>query len=160
VSASSAFFQIGDGIRVHILENVGTVLVGTRDATLTPEITRGWGPTILPDGHTIDFCVSLSAGAKTLENLRESDELAVTFHHTSTYKTVQLKGRFLESGEVTPQDLEAVERQRNILIEQTKVHSVRTSIVTRLFTTDLVRIRFAVEQAFEQTPGPRAGGTL
>ena len=160
MSASSAFLQIGDVIRTHILESVGTILVGTRDTSLNPEITRGWGPTILPDGHTIDVCVSLSAGAKTLENLRYSDEIAVTFSHTATYKTVQLKGQFLESGELTPRDLEAFERQKNIFLEQTKVHGIPPNIVSRLFTTDLVRIRFVVCEAFEQTPGPGAGAKL
>lgn len=156
----SPFLEIGDGIRTHIIGNVGTILVGTRDATLTPEITRGWGPTILPDGHTVDLCVSLSAGAKTLDNLRNNKEVAVTFHQTVTYKTVQLKGRFLGSGELTPQDWESVERQKNTLTEQAKVHRIPLSIGSRIFTPDLVRIRFVVQQAFEQTPGPGAGATL
>jgi len=160
VSAFSAPLQISDGIRAHILENVGTILVGTHDATLTPEITRAWGATILPDGHTIDVCVSLSAGARTLENLRDHDELAVTFCHTSTYKAVQLKGRFLDSGELTSRDWEAFGRQTNIFLEQTKVFGVSLIIASRLFTTDLVRIRFVVHEAFEQTPGPGAGARL
>ena len=160
MSTSSPFLQISDAIRAHILESVGTILVGTRDATLTPEITRGWGPTIMPDGHTIDLCVSLSAGAKTLENLGESDEIAVTFHHTVSYQTVQLKGRFLESAEPTPEDGKAVERQENILFEQSKAYGIPRSIGSRICSRDLVRIRFVVQQAFEQTPGPRAGGTL
>jgi hypothetical protein len=160
VSSSSPFLKIGDGIRAHIIENVGTILVGTRGATLTPEVTRSWGPSILPDGHTIDLCISLSAGAKTLDNLRDHEEVAVTFHQTVTYKTVQLKGRFLESGELTPQDWESVERQKNILTEQAKVHGIPMSIGSRLFSHDLVKLRIAVQQAFEQTPGPGAGGTL
>ena len=158
--SSSSFLEISKGIRTHILENVGTILVGTRDANLTPEITRGWGPTILPDGHTIDMCVSLSAGAKTLENLGNHDELAVTFSHTVTYKTIQLKGRFLESGELTPRDWEAFQRQKNIFLEQTKMHGLSLSVASRLFTPDLVRIRFVVHEAFEQTPGPGAGNSL
>lgn len=160
MSAPSSSLQIDDKIRAHILRNVGTILVGTRDANLTPEITRGWGPTILPDGHTIDVCVSISAGAKTLENLGNFDEIAVTFHHTATYQTVQLKGRFLESGGLTSGDWEAFERQKNIFLEQTKTHGVPLNIVSRLFTTDLVRIRFVVHEAFEQTPGPGAGAKL
>lgn len=160
MSAAPAFLQISDAIRAHILENVGTILVGTRDGALTPQITRGWGPTILPDGHTIDVCVSLSAGAKTLENLGTCDEIAVTFSHTATYKTVQLKGRFLESGELTSGDWDAFERQKNIFLEQTKVHRVPLDIASRLFTTDLVRLRFVVHEAFEQTPGPGAGAKL
>lgn len=160
MSAWAPSLQIGDAIRAQILGSAGTILVGTRDAALTPEITRGWGPTIRPDGHTIDVCVSLSAGAKTLENLRDSDEIAVTFHHTVTYQTVQLKGRFLESGELTAQDWEAVERQTKILTEQSKAHGIPMSIGSRIFNADLVRIRFVVQQAFEQTPGPRAGGPL
>lgn len=160
MSSSSPFLKISDGIRAHILENVGTILVGTRGAALTPEITRGWGPTILPDGHTIDVCISLSAGAKTLDNLRDHDEVAVTFCHTATYQTVQLKGRFLESGEPTPQDWDAVERQKNLFTEQTKVHSIQLTNVLRILTPDLIKLRILVHQAFEQTPGPGAGGTL
>ena len=160
MSSSSPFLQIGAGIRAHILENVGTILVGTHDAALTPEITRGWGPTILPDGHTIDVCISLSAGAKTLDNLRDHEEVALTFHQTVSYKTVQLKGRFLESGELTPQDRESVERQKNILAEQAKVHGIPLSIGMRIFTPDLVKLRIVVKQAFEQTPGPGAGAKL
>ncbi len=160
MSASSASLQIGDGTKAHILESAGTILVGTRDDNQTPEITRGWGPTILPDGHTIDVCVSLSAGAKTLKNLGNSDEIAVTFCQTVTYKTVQLKGRYLESGDLTPQDWEAVERQKNILAEQTKMYRVPPDLVLRVFAPDLVRIRFVVQEAFEQTPGPGAGSSL
>lgn len=160
MSASSPFLKINDGIRAHIIEDTGTILVGTRDANLTPEITRGWGPTILPNGHTIDVCVSLSAGAKTLENLGNSDEIAVTFHQTISYQTVQLKGQFLESGELTPQDWDAVERHKHILSEQAKLHGIPLSIGLRILNTDLVRIRFIVQQAFEQTPGPSAGAKL
>lgn len=160
MSAAHASLQISDEIRAHILESVGTILVGTRDATLTPEITRGWGPTILPDGHTMDVCVSLSTGAKTLENLADCDEIAITFHQTVTYQTVQLKGRFLESGELTAQDWEAFEHQKNIFLEQTKMHGLPLSIASRLFTSDLVRVRFVVQEAFEQTPGPGAGAKL
>jgi hypothetical protein len=105
-------------------------------------------------------CVSISAGAKTLQNLGNCDEIAVTFSHTVTYKTVQLKGRFLESGELTSRDWEAFERQKNIFLEQTKVHGIPLNIASRLCTTDLVRIRFVVHEAFEQTPGPGAGAKL
>ena len=160
VPSSSSSLEICDGIRAHILQDVGTILVGTRDATLTPEITRGWGPTILPDGHTIDVCISLSAGAKTLDNLRDCEEIALTFHHTVSYKTVQLKGRFLESSEPTPQDWESFERQWKTLSEQAKVHGIPIRIGSRIFSPDLVRLRILVQQAFEQTPGPGAGGTI
>jgi hypothetical protein len=160
VRSSSHFFEIGAGIRAHILNDAGTILVGTRDATLTPEIARGWGPAILPDGHTIEVCISLAAGEKTLENLRDQDEVAVTFHQTVTYKTVQLKGRFLESGELSSRDWESVERHQKILTEQAKAHGIPMSIGARLFATDLVKLRIVVDEAFEQTPGPGAGGTL
>ncbi len=154
------FLKINDRIRAHIIEDTGTILVGTRDALLTPEITRGWGPTILHDGHTIDLCISLSAGAKTLKNLGDREEIAVTFHQTVSHKTVQLKGRFLESGDLTAQDWESFERQKNVLTEQAKVHGIPPEIGFRILPLDPVRIRFAVQQAFEQTPGPGAGRRL
>ena len=151
--------DIDGGLKTHI-ESVGTILVGTRDADLRPEITRGWGAHIHPDCHTIDLCVSLAAGAKTLANLRDHEEVAVTFHHMNTYKTAQLKGRFLESGGLTPEDWERVQHHRNAFLAQAKLNGVPLDIAARLFTDDLVRIRFSVQQAFEQTPGPGAGGKL
>jgi hypothetical protein len=160
VAGSFPSLEISAGIRAHIVEDTGTILVGTRDAHLMPEITRGWGPTILPDRRTIDLCISLSAGAKTLENLRDQEEIAVTFHQTVNYKTVQLKGRFVESGDLTPQDWESFERQKNVLTEQAKIHGIPLKIGLRILPLDPVRIRFAVQQAFEQTPGPRAGSRL
>ncbi len=160
MAGSSPFLEISDRIRAHIIADTGTILVGTRDAQLTPEITRGWGPSILPDRRTIDLCISLSAGAKTLENLRDHEEIAVTFHQTVNYKTVQLKGRFLESGDLTPQDWESFERQKNVLTEQAKQHGIPLEIGFRILALDPVRIRFAVQQAFEQTPGPGAGSAL
>ena len=152
-------FDIDGGLKTHI-ESVGTILVGTRDANLRPEITRGWGAHILHNCHMIDLCVSLSAGAKTLANLRDHEEVAVTFHHMNTYKTAQLKGRFLESGGLTPEDWERVQHHRNAFLAQAKLNGVPLNIGSRLVTDDLVRIRFVVQQAFEQTPGPSAGGKL
>jgi len=159
VSASASFLDIDSGLKA-LIESVGTILVGTRDADLRPEITRGWGAHILRDSHTIDLCVSLSAGAKTLVNLRDHDEIAVTFHHTTTYKTLQLKGRFTESGEPTPEDWDWVTRHRKELTAQAGINRIPLDIGARIFTDDLVRIRFVVQQAFEQTPGPGAGGKV
>jgi hypothetical protein len=160
LAGSSPSLQISAEIRAHIIGDTGTILVGTRDAHLIPEITRGWGPTILPDGHTIDLCISLSAGAQTLDNLRDQEEIAVAFHQTVSYKTVQLKGRFLESGDLSAQDWESFERQKNILTEQSKAHRIPPNLGLRILPFDPVRIRFVVQQAFEQTPGPGAGRTL
>jgi len=160
VAGSFPYYEISAGIRAHIIQDTGTILVGTRDSHLMPEITRGWGPTILPDRRTIDLCISLSAAVKTLENVRDQEEIAVTFHQTVNYKTVQLKGRFLESGDLTPQDWESFERQKNILAEQAKIHGIPLKIGLRILPLDPVRIRFAVQQAFEQTPGPHAGNRL
>jgi hypothetical protein len=159
VSAAAPSFDIDAGLRAQI-ESVGTILVGTRDAGLKPEITRGWGAHILLDCHTVELCVSLSAGAKTLANLRDHEEIAVTFHHTNSYKTVQLKGRFLESGELTPEDWERVQRHWLELTSQAKLTGIPLDIGSRVFTEDLVRIRFVVQEAFEQTPGPSAGSKL
>lgn len=159
VSASAPSFEIDDELRAHI-ESVGTILVGTRDSGLKPEITRGWGAHILPDCRTIDLCISLAAGAKTLANLRDHEGVAVTFHHMNTYKTVQLKGRFLESGELTPEDWERVQHHRNAFLAQAKLNAVPLDIGSRLCSDDLVRIRFVVQQGFQQTPGPSAGGKL
>jgi hypothetical protein len=73
---------------------------------------------------------------------------------------VQLKGRFTEFGEPTLEDWEWIARHRKELTAQGQINRIPVDIGTRIFTDDLVRIRFVVQQAFEQTPGPGAGGKL
>lgn len=149
-----------------ILEGPVSVLVGTRDSRLVPEITRAWGPRVSHDCRRLSVCVPIATSRKTLDNLEANGEIAVTVSLPTNYETFQLKGRHATAAEPDGADLAAVERHRDAFakVNESLGHSrqrveafwraeMETSAV-------LVKISLAPEQIFDQTPGPGAGRSL
>ena len=142
---------------------VATV-VGTRDADLAPEVARGWGVRVLPDGATVELCIGLPSGSRTLRNLADNGLIAVTCVRPSDYRQVQLKGRLVATGEPTDDDRARVVRHREAFREQVAQVGIAREICDGFWSHDdpeaLVVVRFAVEDGFDQTPGPDAGRPL
>ena len=156
---------IGDELR-SFLEGPVSVLVGTRDSRLIPEITRAWGPRVSDDCRRISLCVPVATSGKTLDNIETNGEIAVTFSMPTNYRTFQVKGRHAATAQADGTDVEDVERHRDAFamvnermglprerIEAFWRAEVETSAV-------LMKISFALEQVFDQTPGPGAGKKL
>ena len=148
------------------LESGVSVVVGTRDADLVPEITRAWGLLVSKDRKSISLCVPLATSHKTLDNLAGNGQITVCCSLPTSYKTVQLKGQCIETTDPRRADLTAVERHREAfgrLNVRIGVPRQRTETFWRreLETSpDLVKLRFVPEQIFDQTPGPDAGSPL
>ena len=156
---------IGDELKTF-LEGPVSVLIGTRDSRLVPEITRAWGPRVSEDRRRVSLCVPLATSRQTLDNLEANGEIAVTFSLPTNYRTFQLKGRHATAAEPDGTDLAAVERHRDAFaavnepmgqprerIEAFWRAEIETSAV-------LVKILFVPDQVFDQTPGPGAGRSI
>ena len=148
------------------LESGVSVVVGTRDADLVPEITRAWGLLVSKDRKSISLCVPLATSHKTLDNLAGNGQIAVCCSLPSSYKTVQLKGQCSETTGAGRADLAVVARHReafgrlNARIGFPRRHT-ETFWRSELETSPvLVKLRFVFEQIFDQTPGPDAGSLL
>jgi hypothetical protein len=148
------------------LESGVSVLVGTRDSALRPEITRAWGPCISADRRSLSVCIPRATSSKTLENLEENGQLAVSFAFPTNYKTIQLKGRCIATAEPGAEDLRAIERHRAAFAAVNRKIGVSQELLESFWRKELetspefVAIRFLPEQAFDQTPGPKAGSRL
>jgi Pyridoxamine 5'-phosphate oxidase len=148
------------------LESGVSVVVGTRDTDLTPEITRAWGLLVSKDRKSISLCVPLATSHKTFDNLAGNGQIAVCCCLPTSYKTVQLKGQRVETADPSRADLAAVEKHREAfgrLNEHIGVPRQRYETFWRreLETSPvLVKLRFSPEQIFDQTPGPDAGSPL
>lgn len=66
--ADSKPASISDELKA-LIEGPVSVLVGTRDSRLVPEITRAWGPVVAEDRQGVSLCVPLATSRKTLDNL-------------------------------------------------------------------------------------------
>jgi hypothetical protein len=148
------------------LESGVSVVVGTRNADLVPEITRAWGLLVSKDRKSISLCVPIATSRKTLDNLAGNGQMAVCCSLPINYKTVQVKGQFIETADPSRADLMAVERHGEAfgnLNESVGVPRQRTEAFWRReleTSTVLVRLCFFPERIFDQTPGPDAGSPL
>jgi hypothetical protein len=148
------------------LESGISVVVGTRDADLVPEITRAWGLLVSKDRKSFSLCVPLATSRKTLDNLVANGQMTVCCSLPTSYKTVQLKGQCIATTEPRRPDLTAVERHRQAFGRlNTRIGFPRQRTETfwqREVETSpaLVKLRFVPEQVFDQTPGPDAGSRL
>jgi len=148
------------------LEGGVSVVMGTRDADLVPECTRVWGLLVSKDRKSITVCAPLATSQKALDNLAGNGQMSVCCCLPTSYKTVQLKGRCIERADPSRVDLAAVERHREAfsrLNERVGMPRGGTEAFWRseLETSPaLVKLGFALEQIFDQTPGPDAGAPL
>jgi hypothetical protein len=165
MKASKRHVSIDDELKTF-LESGVSVLVGTRDSRLSPEITRAWGPCVSEDRQSVSLCVPLATSRKTFENLGENGQIAVSFSLPTNYKTIQLKGRCIETTEPNAADLRAVERHREAFCSLNEGIGVPRRLLDSFWGRELdaspvlVAIRFRPEEVFDQTPGPKAGSRL
>lgn len=163
--AGAHLVSIGDELKTF-LEGPVSVLVGTRDSRLLPEITRAWGPRVSADRRAVSLCVPLATSRRTLDNLEANGEIAVTFSLPTNYRTFQLKGRHAAAADPDSADLAAVERHRDAFAEVNERLGQPRPRVEAFWRAEietsavLVKIFFSLDQVFDQTPGPGAGRPL
>jgi hypothetical protein len=148
------------------LESGVSVVMGTRDADLVPEITRAWGLMVSKDRRSISLCVPLATSQKTLDNLVANGLMTVCCTLPTSYKTVQMKGQWIATADPSRADLAVVERHREAFgrlnnrigfpRQQSEIFWRRELETSPVF----IKLRFVPEQIFDQTPGPDAGAPL
>ena len=154
--------HIDDALKAF-LESGVSVVVGTRDEGLVPEIVRAWGPHVSRDRKSVRLCVPEATSVRTRTNLVGNGGIAVSCSLPSNYETVQLKGRHLRTTRPSTEDLLRVERHRELFAGVNESIGVPRSRVEAFWRRELaespllVTIHFVVHAVFNQTPGPDAG---
>jgi hypothetical protein len=129
--------------------------------------SHGRGASRFPkDRKSISLCAPLATSRKTLDNLANNGQMTVCCSLPTSYKTVQLKGRGIQKADPSRADLASVERHREAfgrMNERIGFSRQRSETFWRgelESSPALVKLRFAPEQIFDQTPGPDAGSPL
>ncbi len=140
----------------------GPVLMtlATRDAANRPMIARGSGGRPLSGLEGVEVAVSARLWPETIANVRDNGMLAATFVQPADYRAFQLKGR----ATVRPA-AEADHAHAAAYVAATEALLADLGVplaVIRYWLTarEIVVLSLAVDRAFEQTPGPRAGMAL
>jgi hypothetical protein len=140
-----------------------SVNVGSRDATLRPSLMRAIGSALSADGSVITVFLIRAQSRQLLQDIAATGQLSVVFSEPSTHRSVQLKASRADVRNAVAADAAALERYAAAMEQEIALigfpHEVtRTMLAHRI--EDVVAVSFTAEEAFEQTPGPRAGTSV
>ena len=148
---------------VAVMARGVSVIVGSRDAQLRPSIMRAVGSRVETGGRDITVYLSRTQSRQVLQDIAATGHIAVVFSEPSTHRTVQLKASRAEIRSAGDQDvpvLAAYLASMEQEIQQVGFAPPMTRAMLAHRLEDVVAVRFTPEQAFDQTPGPRAGAPL
>ena len=132
-------------------------MAATVNAEGRPSITRGWGATISAQGYVV-VCLTARTGSAMRANLAAKGRIAVTAAHPVTYSSAQVKGTVDVVRDPTDDESDRVEAHRARFAGATA--EVGLTDADCIFLGDLVAVGFRADEAYDQTPGGRAGQAL
>ena len=137
-----------------------SVIVSSCGSDLVPSVMRAVGSLVGPQGRQFTVYLCRSQSAQLLRDVARSGRLAAVFSQPSTDKTVQLKTRTARLREAREDDAPVLQRylrsmERELSLLGFAPVYARAMLAHRL--DDVVAIEFEPEQAFDQTPGSKAG---
>jgi len=141
------------------LESGISVLVGTRDARLLPEVVRAFGARVESGGSELTVFVPVATAERTLANARENGRMAVCFSAID-HRSYQVKGRMKAVADADEDDRRSIERYRAALAQVYGSVGMPPRLTYRIRHWPAHAVRLSVESLFLQTPGPGAGGAL
>ena len=148
---------------VALVDSGVSTIVASRDGAQRPSLMRAVGSGISATGDQITVFLDAMAGRQVLQDLQATGAIAVVFSEPSTNRTFQVKARSATCRCGMPSDLECLKRYRLAMEHQLQIIGIAPAFTGAMLAFELdrlVAISFRPEQAFDQTPGPRAGAQL
>lgn len=133
------------------------MVVGTRDATLMPECTRAWGIRIGKDRRTVTIFLTETISQKTLKNLRENGQVAISCTRPTDHVACQLKGRLRTVRPANQRDQAHSQQWHREFVQELVAIGVPASVAEAWITGPALAVDIDVTDVFHQTPGPGTG---
>ncbi|MFC5520700.1 hypothetical protein [Polaromonas jejuensis] len=148
---------------IAMMDKGVSVIVSACSLEMRPSIMRAMGSAIAPDGRSITVYVSRQQSRQLIQDIASTGRIAVVFSEPDSHRTVQVKagGARIRCAEAS--DEPALERYLASMekeIERVGYAPAFTRAMLAGRLDDLVAISFEPAQAFDQTPGPKAGAPL
>lgn len=146
---------------IGLIGSEPSIIIGTCDAALVPSMARGFGARVIRDGAAIEVLISRWPGPGTLENIARTGRIAVTFTAPESFVSVQIKGRALDWGDCTSEDLARAERYAGTIRQRiVALGEPPEQVLPTYSPVSPFRVTFAPEAVYDQTPGSTAGQRL
>lgn len=144
---------------LDLLDGGCTIYAATRTASLAPDHVMAYALR-LESAAELSLFVAEATASRTLENLRDNGQIAVSVTRPSSDRSVQLKGELVRVVPATDEDRQFIERYRVHFLDEMERVGVPRAFTARLPWWPTVALRIGLRDIFLQTPGPDAGRRL
>jgi hypothetical protein len=144
----------------EFLESAVSIIVGTRDAALKPRGMRAMGAKVTAGGTSVAIYLPEACAGPTLANLRDNQQIAVTWSRPADNQAIQLKGRSTSIRPATEEERPRVEWYLAAFIDKLAAVGAPAVALGRVRFWPSIVVEIEVVGAFAQTPGPGAGAPL
>ncbi len=144
----------------ELLEGGLSLLVGTRDARLVPDVVRCVGARVEKGGREVTVFLPEATSAAAFANLADNGRIAVCVSRPIDHRTIQFKGRAASVKPAAASDRALVDRYRADFASTLAFLGVPPRLVLRMNHWPCRAVRVRVESVFDQTPGPGAGDAI
>ncbi len=148
---------------IAMVERGVSTIVSSCDAALRPSIMRAAGSTISPDGRSITVYLARRQSRQLLQDVAATGHIAVVFSEPFSHRTLQVKACSVHTRSALPSDQPILARYLAAMQEEILRVGFEPPFTTAMLACqldDVVAISFEPTQAFDQTPGPKAGTAL
>ena len=132
--------------------------VATCDEALRPYFARAFGPELSADGRILRLCVTAPPGSAFRANLERRCRIAIGFSPPSVARAVQMKGTVTATEELDAADRERKARHLEAFIDDAGRVGMSESLIRRYeAAVECVAVTCAIDEVYDQSPGPNAG---
>jgi len=140
-----------------------STIVSSCSLDMRPSIMRAVGAAITPDGRSVTVYLSRPQSRQLLQDIASTGRVAVVFSEPASHRTLQLKASQARIRCAEAHDEAALAHYLASMeheIEAVGFSPAFTRAMLAYRLDEVVAVSFAPSQAFDQTPGPRAGAAL
>jgi len=146
---------------VNFLEGGCSLIVGVSLADGSPYAAHAWGFTVESRDPVRARLVLGTRDAERVPALWAGAPIAVTGADVSTLRAVQVKGRSIDAGPATDDDLAVVARHCGLFFADVeRVDGEPYALLVRMVPPSFTTCTVELDAFFDQTPGPGAGAPL
>ena len=140
-----------------------STIASSCDAALRPSLMRAMASTITPDGRSVTVFVARRQSRQLLQDLSTTGRIAVVFSQPASHRTLQVKADRVQVRPMVEADRPVLDRYLLAMEQELIAVGVEprfTGAMLAYTPGDVVAIQFEPMDAFDQTPGTRAGARL
>ncbi|MES2977224.1 MAG: hypothetical protein V4731_02275 [Pseudomonadota bacterium] len=149
---------------IAMIDKGVSVIVSSCSPALKPSIMRAVASAISPGGGTVTVYLARSQSRQLLQDIATTGRIAAVFSEPSTHRTVQLKARSARVRPASePEDEAALQAYGASMEHEIACVGYAASFTRAMLACqpgDVVAVSFEPEEAFDQTPGPKAGAAI